>query len=399
MSLRKAISDREVVLTFLSQAVNLIFPLLLLKIIITNFSESDLLLYESVISLVLFFGIAIDFSTSLFLAGKSFSKASLSKYYFSAIVLRTINWLFSLLGLALLKMFFGGDLLIYYIASFLLFVNVFDSSYIYLKKNIFYQYNFLVSIKYIALLLMVTIGEMLPVIALLVASILFSILSFLRVKEFISFSFKISRRFISATYKKYYKNASTDFVTAIFTQLDSYIISVAITSEIAVVYVTVRKIIRAAMSLSISLYKISYVRWKNAKGVKSVRDFIIIYFIGAFSFFIVFDDMIFEQFLGVEYDSTWKQSFYIQLSLLFLGYLKSRIVFNYLYAKELFGLNLGLTLTSTLGYIVLMYFASYMHQGWWPSMARVAAEIIFVLFFYIIVNRKALFPLYQNIRN
>lgn len=375
--------DKEVFLTILTQFASLFSPLLFFWYVTYSSGRESIVEFEAVLSLVAFYSLIQDYGTSYFLSYRAKSQTLTSKLLGTSIVLKLI--LTTFFGIIVFLIFLITNLFIKeFIYSFLiLLVLCFDAPFMFFAKKKSHLYSLLLALKLpLALFFLIFISQ--PLMSYLFATIIICLLSFLysyiQVKKKLTFS----TRMLFFILKKYRVFTLTDALTAVFSQLDGFIVAKLLNSEHAYIYLLVRKFIRAANSLLNYVYRIIYLRTKvNDTNSNLVRQ---VYFFNAFVVFVFNIFIFFFSRYFFEFDAeTFELLIFVSLSqslVLLVGSVKVIIRNSKIFVSEQFVLHFYATLISTLLFIfplMYMYFSGFFVSAIFISIIRVLSDVWYLL--------------------
>ena len=210
---------------------------------------------------------------------------------------------------------------------------------------------------------------------------------------------KFSKKLILLILLRYKKYTFTEALTAVFSQLDGFIVVQLLNPEQAYVYLLIRKVIRAVNALVTQVYRISFTRSK--KGDRSSLAILIQLFIFNISFVVsinILSYFFYEEInflLGSRINSkdVFNTVLQLQSLILIVGYFKVVIRNNYLLSNELFSLHLIGTIFSLVVFILPLaynHYISILVSAIEMSFYRVLADLAYVLFASFFYYKSAL---------
>lgn len=373
--------DKEVALNFIFQGMNVVLPIVTLRYMIGNLSAGQVLEYESLLSLIGFFAFLVDFSTSTLLARQVhffYGGARVA----SVVLLKLALCFISLFLITFIAAIFGSGIKLV-LASFLVLVGgAFDFSYIYLADGTYYRYMFLQTMRGLCILILILISVD-PVWSYVVTSFGLVVGAYyLLLDKKPVLRWHVQRRLIGFLFKKFTLPTATEVLTAVFSQLDSYLVASLASSEVGIQYVTIRKVIRGVLSLINNLFKIVYIR-ATRNEAHSVNRFIFGYIFVATLFLAIVGLPLMKILAGTHYKPMLYYGFLIQLTILPFGYWKNHITYNDLLVKERFTRYLGYTFISSGGYILMLTNPFATLTIIFLSTIRTLADVVFIAFYYL----------------
>ncbi|MGI2039030.1 hypothetical protein ACRN9Z_13290 [Shewanella frigidimarina] len=390
MSLLKL--DREVFFSIFAQLLNLIFPLMLFIYISRSFDLKTIVIFESVLSFISFSSILQDFGSSFFFSFKKYSEKSWGKVLGSMILLKFLLSVFLVFVLVMFFLFFDITKTEIMYSTLIILIGCFDLPFIFYSKAKTHIYSFIVSFKFPVCFIFILFGFS------VLSSFLFSYILVCTVITFFNFNFcakniRFSFKLAKCIFGKYKKFTLTEVLTAVFSQLDGFIVVQLMKPEQAYIYLLIRKVIRAVNALVNHVYRISFTRSK--KGDDSFFKILIQLFL--FNVVFVFIVNIISLYLFEEINYLVSYQIYskdvfvlvalLQSSILIVGFFKVVIRNNYLLTNEFFDLHLYATLLSFLFFISPLFFY-YLHSltisASEISLYRILADVIYVLFVLLV---------------
>jgi len=376
--------DKEAVYSVITQFLALLFPVFFIWYLSNDFGKDQVIIFEAVLSLVAFLGVIQDYGTSIFLSHKKPCKVSLAKYAGVAIVLKLFIVFISSPFLYLAFILFGGNADIYIYTFLILLVGSFDSSFVFFCAGKSHYYSFLVALR-LPICFVVTYAFGGAVEAYLVGCVALSVVSFSYCLVATGYKLKYSSHLLMFLLVRYRLVTLTEAMTAIFSQLDGYLVSRVLSADQAFIYLLIRKFIRAANTLMAYVYRIAYTRKKqNQVSSSNIIKIIFIFNTLAFICINMVGEMGVSYFFGSEISSqnvvVWV--IFSQSLVLLVGGLKTIVRNTYLFIHEKFMLHFVATLFSTLVFIlpiICFYYLNANTDAMMISNLRVLADVIYLL--------------------
>lgn len=387
--LSRLLSDRESLISIIAQALNLILPMIVMFMIYEKEGAQSVVDFEIVLSLVAFFSILQDYSTSYLLSGYRFHKNVLFKYFLTLLVFKQLNALFCLIILVLFYFSFGNSFELYFTAGIIIFLASFDIPLGFFSRGLSFIHAFLYALRTLVCVSLICFG--ISALDALVVSYIF--LAFSIVLFYIKVSkvfFSISTRSIRLFYRKLKLPTLTEGITALFSQLDAYLVSLVASEKTILLYVTVRKFVRAVNVFTNYLLRIGYTRFiRNEESwiiptclvmVISVIALIFLVFWGPTAFAYLFPNG--EVFQGLTI------LFVVQSSILVVGAFKGFVRNFDLLANQKYTQHLVYTCMSGLIFLlplILAYILKTEYSAVELSVIRVIADITYIFFWALVL--------------
>lgn len=381
----KARFDYETILSIFVQFLNIVVPFLILKFNYDINGTSSVVRYEVALSLIAFFSILINYSSSIFLSTSIIMKFKPRTIYYTVIKSRFYLWLITLLILLILSIFDDESLEIYFFTSIVLFSVVFELQFYFISQSKSYIYQLLILPRTLLPLILIFFGvDLLYSISL---SYLISII--LQVSIFFSETegeFRDNKRFRGAFLSTYKINTFTDLLSAVFSQLDTFIVSYFLNDSMSLIYITLKKVIRVVMSLLNYVFRSMYFTYiklgKESAAFKGKLLTANVYIIIAYIFYFIFWDFLVFDLLSISNKTEeWSLSVFIFSFIIVLGYVKSLVVHLYLYTNRLFICNMSLSITVLILYISAFFIFPSGGDLYFSILNRVLADLAYLLLF------------------
>ena len=384
--------DKETLYSILCQLVNILAPFILLKLNFSNFGASTAINYEVLLSIVAFFSIWINFSSSTFLSISDYTRHSARATYFTIVCVRAKVYFLTLILLLLCMVVDEERLDVYLYSAIILATIVFETQFYYIAKSKSYLYQLLILPRTVIPLFLVSLGffpESSLVIS-YVASFTVQLIFFLRLSNG---KFHIIRELYDGYISDYKLTTFTDVLASVFSQLDTYIVSVFLREDSCIIYITIRKLIRAIMSLLNYVFRSIFHRISkfgfSSQQVKvqlaTTALYVILSYIGYIS---LWDFFVFEL-LSIDLESQdWIIISHIFSLVLIFGFIKSLIVHSFVYVNRLFKLHFLLTLVTALVYFLAIFGLGAHVDLIYLTTMRVLVDIVYVVLVIIFIRYK-----------
>jgi len=382
--LSKILRDKESLLSLITQFLNLLAPLGIMYLLNTKVGVGGVIQFELILSLVAFFSVLQDFSTSYLFSFRRFSKKTAFKYFCTLVYFKFLLTLLCMGLMGAIFCIFGGEPIIYILASLILLLTCFDIPLIFFSEEKSYLHSLLNSLRSFFCFLFIFIGVSGG------ASLLFSYIPFTIIMIFKYYSGTnsqviVSKRTILYLFQKFKLITFTEVITAVFSQLDSYLASLVATDKTIYIYVTVRKFIRAANVIMNYLFRISYMRYKKrSDGWKNPVYLIFTLSSLMFIGFNILGLRFFEYYSAIPFDpEVVSLCILIQSMILFVGTLKSLIRNIYFYSNSMFKHHFVLTIVSSLIFVIPLLFAfvyDFLLTSVQLSLYRISSDVFYLAF-------------------
>ena len=376
--------DKVIFVPTLLQIFSGLAPLIFLKILFSDYSDSTIIRVEQLFAITIFCSVLIAWSSNLFLA-RIYSRLLNSGAYTTIILTKAI---LALLCLLILEFFSSvlnvlpNDSSFFLASCVILLTHVLDISWVYIgKKKLFIPQLQLIVQYGLAIILISNDFEPLTAIPIswFLAILIFyiPILGEIRFNKFsISLSYRILRRFFFPT--------SSEVATSLFSKLDVVYVASILSPKTAVIYILLRKHVIALQSVLFASLRLLYIEQNEAKLDTYNLGFRAYIFIGLIcgSALILFSVVYFFQ---VQLDFNGLMALGVFLSGIPLGYLKNKTQFQEVYRKSLFKLDLTLTLSSFIFYVFCLVAMSIFSLESLVLMVliRIASDLIYLSLFKI----------------
>lgn len=356
--INKILKDKESLLSLITQFFNLLIPLGIMYLLNSKGGVAGVIQFEVILSFVAFFSVLQDFSTSYLFSFWRFNKKTVFKYFCTLVLFKFLVTLFCLFIIGIMFYIFGGEPKVYVLVSFILLLTTFDIPLIFFSEGKSYLHSLLSSFKNLICFILILIGVD-GGLSLLFSYVLFTVVIVFKYYSPKSSQVTISKRTIFYFFKKFRLITFTEVITAIFSQLDSYLVSVVATDKTVYVYVTVRKVIRAANVIMNYLFRISFMRYK--KSFDNWKEPVYLIFILSSLMFVGFNLFglhFFEFYSAIPFDpEIVSLTILIQSMILFFGTFKSLIRNLYLFSNSMFKYHFVLTIVSSWIFVMPLLFA------------------------------------------
>ena len=376
--------DKVIFVPTLLQIFSGLAPLIFLKILFSDYSDSIIIRVEQLFAITIFCSVLIAWSSNLFLA-RIYSRLLNSGAFITIILTKAILALFCLLILeffsSVIKVL-PNDTSFYLACCVILLTHVLDVSWIYIgKKKLFIPQLQLILQYGLAIILISNNFEPLTAIPIswFIAILIFyiPILREIRLNKFsISLSYRILRRFFFPT--------SSEVATSLFSKLDVVYVASILSPKTAVIYILLRKHVIALQSVLFAALRLLYIEQNETKLDSYSLGFRAYIFVGLVcgSTLILLSIVYFFQ---AQLDFNGFLALGVFLLGIPLGYLKNKTQFQEVYKMSLFKLDLALTLSSFIFYIFCLVTMSIFSLESLILMVliRIASDLIYLNLFKI----------------
>ena len=398
--------DYETVFSILVQFLNIVVPFLILKFNYDINGVSSVVAYEVALSLIAFFSILINFSSSTFLSTALITKIKPRSAYYTIVKCRFVFWLISFFILLTLSFFDSERLEVYILSSVVLFSIVFELQFYFISRSRSYIYQLLILPRTLIPLFFLFFGFD------LLYSISFSyfISIILQLAVFIIKTdgcFSDSKRFRKAYMSRFRVNTFSELLSAVFSQLDTFIVSNFLTDTMSIIYITLKKLIRVVMSLLNYVFRsmyFCYVKfgYNSAEFKGKLLTSNLYIFLAYLAYFFFWDFLVFDLLSINEHLDEWSFSVFIFSFVIIFGYVKSLLVHLYLYPNKLFMQNMVFSLIVLLVYFSVFYVFDVDGDVYFTILNRVMVDFLYIvlclLFMKLSLSKCVLVTLNRKIK-
>lgn len=380
----KILRDKESLLSLITQFFNLLLPLGIMYLLNTKVGVEGVIQFELVLSLVAFFSVLQDFSTSYLFSFRRFGKQIVFKYFCTLVVFKFMLTLLCVFIIGAMFYIFGGEPKIYVLGSFILLLTCFDIPLIFFSEGKSYLHSLLCSLKNLICFVFIFLGVD-GGFSLLFSYVFFAIVMVFKYYSPKSSQITVSKRTVFYLFKKFRLITFTEVITAVFSQLDSYLVSLVASDKTIYVYVTVRKVIRAANVIMNYLFRISFMRYKK-RSVNWKEPVYLIFILSSLMFvgFNLLGLRFFEFYSSIVFDpEIVSLTIFIQSMILFVGTLKSLIRNLYFFSSSMFKHHFVLTIISSLIFVMPLLFAfvnDFLLTSVQLSLYRISSDVFYLAF-------------------
>lgn len=329
-------------------------PLLFLKILFSNFPDQTVIRVEQLFAITIFCSVVINWSSNLFLAriySRLLSSGSYLTILFNRFLLSIICSIFIILLSEFLNLIPSEETFLY--ACFIIFIaQILDPSWIYIGKKKLYIPQLQIIVQYsLATTLLLLSYDPIKSIAFswLVSSIIFLMPVVKEIKIYrisLSLSRRIFRRFLLPT--------SSEIGTSLFSKLDVLYVASILSPQTAVIYIILRKHVLALQSVLFAALRLLYIETNSARLVSFNKGFQFYIILGViFGSVAIYFSI--TSFFGRELDFEALGALLIFILGVPIGYIKNRAQFQSIYKRGLFQLDLSLTVSAFLIYVINLF--------------------------------------------
>lgn len=384
----KLLLSKDVFLSIVIQLVSLFAPFIILKYIFVNGTNSYVLEYESTVSLIAFFSVVINFATLQLTSADKKLHDDLGNFLNGVVLLKLVLWFPVFLVTICFYYVFQLEIIAVITVAVVIFFLIFDLHFIFIMKGVTYLYQSIILIRLVAPIISILLTNSFYV-GLMLGYMFSAILQWMVMYRFFNYEFKLKSVFgdVSLSYAQNLFNSNlhtslADVISALFSQLDSFIISnIGIAQETSIVYVVIRRLVRACLGVLNYVYSILFFKVKihgffSHESKKVLVLILIVILTSLIGYYLVGKTLIslFANQLVLGY-AGFDTAFFILGLVLVFGPLKMVFVNTFVYVRGFFGINLIALIICMFSYVLILFYSKSSEE---LAFSRVMVDFLYV---------------------